>query len=76
MNEKKEKKMRKQIASQVQDLANRSTFTTATTSLKGKTTTSDFMDKATELIVENRQAIMNVAGIVLPIIAKKVIEKK
>ncbi len=68
--------MRKQIASQVQDLANRSTFTTETTSLKGKTTTSDFMDKATELIVENRQAIMNVAGIVLPILAKKVIEKK
>ena len=68
--------MRKQIASQVQDLANRSTFTTETTSLKAKTTTSDFMDKATELIVENRQAIMNVAGIVLPILAKKVIEKK
>ena len=68
--------MRKQIASQVQDLANRSTFTTETTSLNGKTTTSDFMDKATELIVENRQAIMNVAGIVLPILAKKVIEKK
>ncbi|MBP7172748.1 MAG: hypothetical protein KBA33_01595 [Cloacibacterium sp.] len=44
--------------------------------VKNETVQPCFIDKATELIVENRHTIANIAGIVLPILAQKAIGKK